>query len=214
MQIQPPSKLEQASGSLITEVALTAIGAAAGGVLAPLLPVLGKSLAAERQRKRVESTLRVIAEELERQSEVVNALSDGQYQLINEVVLSALQTTQSEKLDYLRYVVSNTLRHGEIPPEEASVLSRIIRDISALEATFLVRNFAYAGLALTHLPQPPEQQEDNLRHIPPDSPDALSVGGLVALGVLYTGEPTWDIAPLRFSRIVAKLIVLLTKPDA
>lgn len=214
MELPRPSALEKASGSLVTEVALTAVGAAAGGVLAPLLPVLAKSLAAERQRERVEATLRAIGAELDRQHELVTELTDGQYQLINEVVLSALQTTQQEKLEFLRAAVRNALHQRDIPQEEAVILSRIIRDISANEASFLLRSFHFDGVALTPMEQPAEPQEDNILHIAPDAPDALYVGGLVALGVLHTGQPTWDIAPLRFGRFTAKLIALLTKPEA
>lgn len=127
MQIAKPSKTERIAGSLVTEVALAAAGAAAGGVLAPLLPVLAKSLASERQRKRVNVALEEIASTLNRHEDQIRRLSDEQYKLINEAVLTLLQTTQSEKLRYLRAFVENTLMESEMLPQEACVLSRIIR---------------------------------------------------------------------------------------
>ncbi|AMS31887.1 hypothetical protein AEM42_04750 [Betaproteobacteria bacterium UKL13-2] len=56
--IKQPSTMEKIAGNLAVEAALTAIAAAAGTPLAALLPVLGKSLASERQKLRVEATLR------------------------------------------------------------------------------------------------------------------------------------------------------------
>ena len=56
--IKPPSAAERVSGSLALEAVLTAVAAAAGTPLAALLPVLSKSLAAERHKLRVEATLR------------------------------------------------------------------------------------------------------------------------------------------------------------
>ncbi len=53
----PRTGTERAAGSLAAEVSLTMVAAAAGNPLAALLPVLGKTLAAERQRQRVEATL-------------------------------------------------------------------------------------------------------------------------------------------------------------
>ncbi|NYG35023.1 hypothetical protein HZU83_13985 [Sphaerotilus montanus] len=161
MRISKSSKTESVAGSFVTEIALTAVGAAAGGVLAPLLPVLAKSLASERQRKRVEVALEEIASTLNNHEEKIKTLSDEQYKLINETVLTILQTTQADKLKYLRDFVENTLNESEMLPQEACVLSRIIRDISAEEIEFLLIAYRYTGLALTNIPQPSEIAEDN-----------------------------------------------------
>lgn len=213
MQIAKPSKTERIAGSLVTEVALAAAGAAAGGVLAPLLPVLAKSLASERQRKRVNVALEEIASTLNRHEDQIRRLSDEQYKLINEAVLTLLQTTQSEKLRYLRAFVENTLMESEMLPQEACVLSRIIRDISADEIEFLLTAFRYSGLALTKRAQPHETMEDNLLFVSPTSAEALNVSGFIALGLVNAGESAWDFTPLRFTRIVGKLIALLRQPN-
>lgn len=213
MTLPKPTVLERVSGSLVTEAGLTAFGAIAGGVLAPLLPVLAKSLASERQRQRVEATLSQLNGVLERHEEVLRNLSDEQYKIINETVLTLLQTTQEEKLKYLRAVVENSLTENQLLPEEASVLSRIIRDISAEEIAFLLGAFRYSGVALTELPQPPDEQEDNILHVSPSSREALAVSGFLSLGLVASGGPTWDLTPLRFTRVVARLIALL-QPNA
>lgn len=213
MTLPKPTVLERVSGSLVTEAGLTAFGAIAGGVLAPLLPILAKSLASERQRKRVEAALSELASVLERHETILRNLSDEQYKVINETVLTLLQTTQEEKLKYLRAVVENSLTEEKLLPEEASVLSRIVRDISAEEIAFLLGAFQYDGIALTELPQPPEQQQDNILHVSLSSREALAVSGFLSLGLVAAGGPTWDLTPLRFTRIVAKLIALL-RPNA
>lgn len=209
MTLPKPTALERVSGSLVTEAGLTAFGAIAGGVLAPLLPILAKSLASERQRQRVEASLSELSTILARHEVVLRNLSDEQYKVVNETVLTLLQTTQEEKLKYLRAVVENCLTENQILPEEASVLSRIVRDISAEEIAFLLGAFQYDGVALTELPQPPDRQKDNILHVNPSSREALAVSGFLSLGLVTSGGPTWDLTPLRFTRIVAKLIALL-----
>ena len=213
MTLPKPTIFERVSGNLVTEAGLTAFGAIIGGVLAPLLPILAKSLASERQRRRVETALSDLASVLQQHEAALRNLTDEQYKVINETVLTLLQTTQEEKLKYLRAVVENSLSEDRMLPEEASVLSRIIRDISAEEIAFLLATFRYSGIALTELPQPPEQQQDNILHVSPSSREALAVSGFLSLGLVASGGPTWDLTPLRFTRIVAKLIALL-RPNA
>lgn len=212
-QLESSTAVEKVAGNLVTQSALTVVAALAGGPLAALLPVLAGSLASERQRARVEQALVAISGILESHATKIRDLTDEQYKVINESVLALLQTTQAEKLSYLRAVVANAIAMREIEPQEATVLSRVVRDISAEEAAFLIRYFAFDGI---HLMAPPAGQQftDNIVRIDPGSKEALVVSGLLSLGLLAPAEPTWD-APnvLRFSRIVAKLIALL-KIDA
>jgi hypothetical protein len=77
--IVPTTGLERAAGSLTADVSLTLVAAAAGSPLAALLPVLGKTLAAERQRKRVEATLVAMDELLKAHSRQLEELTDPQY---------------------------------------------------------------------------------------------------------------------------------------
>ena len=146
--MKPPSTLEKIAGSLPAEAALTAIAAAAGAPLAALLPVLGKSLAAERQKQRVETTLREMNDVLTQHQAQLAALTDQQYKFINEAVLALLHTTNERKMDFLRNVVYNSLSASELPDQEAVFLSRIVRDISAEEAQFLISNFSFERIWL------------------------------------------------------------------
>lgn len=212
-QLKSPTAIERVAGNLVTESALTVLAAIAGGPLAPLLPVLANSLASERQRVRVEQALADIGGILEAHETQIRDLTDEQYKIINEAVLALLQTTHTEKLKYLRAAVGNALTMRDVQPQEAVVLSRVVRDIAAEEAAFLVQHFSFDGI---HLTAAPEGQEftDNILRVNPASRDALIVSGLLSLGLLLPAEPTWN-APnvLRFSSVVAKLIVLL-KTDA
>lgn len=210
-----PSALERTTGNVVTESALTLLAAVAGGPLAPLLPVLAKSLAAERQKARVEQALSEINQVLQNHEADIRALNDAQYKIINETVLALLQTTHTEKLKFLRYAVENVLTIPEILPDEAVILSRIVRDISAEEATFLIRTFSYAGILLFALKEGQKPTLDDVLFVDPKSKDSLIVSGLLALGLLVPGDTTYG-GPniLRYSALVAKLIALLRKPDA
>lgn len=207
-----PSSIERISGSVVTQSALAAISALSAGPLAALLPILAGSLAAERQKVRVERFLCDITEVLEQHEEEIRNLSDEKYKLINETVLALLQTTEQAKLKYLRAVVANTLSAADFRSQEATVLSRVIRDMSAEEAEYLLGTFEYAGVHLMK-PQSGPELLDNILRVDPDSHEALLVSGLMSLGLLVPAEPTWD-APnvLRFSSIVAKLIAILQTP--
>lgn len=213
---QPTSKtaLERISGSIATESALTVVAAIAGGPLAPLLPVLAKSLAAGRQQQRVEATLVAIQETLAGQSVALSRLSDEQYKLINEAVLAVLQTTQQEKLDYLRNAIQNSLSVSDVTAHEAVALSRIIRDISADEAALLIRIFAFDGIQL--VPEEAKQEPtSSIFRLRPSSPDATQITGLLSLGLLLPPESSWEgIGVQRFTKLAAKAIALLRAPDA
>ena len=174
--------------------------------------MLTKSLASERQQKRVEDALVRIDKTLNAHTEALRNLTDERYKLINEAILALLQTTSTEKIEYLRRAVHNSLVGGSsILPQEAVVLSRIIRDISADEADFLVKHFHYDRIQLASATV---EHEMKVLTIAPESREGIVVTGLVSLGLLSTAEPTWDESGLmRFSPIVAKLLVLLREPN-
>jgi hypothetical protein len=207
-----PSGIEKVAGSLTTEIALNLIASLGGGLLAPLLPVLANSLAASRQQQRVHQVLHEICQNLEAHEAQIRDLTDEQYKLVNESVLAILQTTQEEKLTFLRYAVSNALIVSNVGGQEAIVLSRIVRDISAEEIAFLLRSSEYEGILLVEEVVQSEVSEKVLR-VAPSTPDALSVTGLLSLGLLAPPETGWDGGTMHFTRIVEKLIVLLKKPE-
>lgn len=135
---------------------------------------------------------------MEKHAVEIRDLTDEQYKIINETVLTLLQTTHSEKLKYLRTVIENATLMQDIQSQEAAILTRVVRDISAEEATFVINNFSFDGFHL--MATSPEQHfTDNILRINPTSRDALKISGLLSLGLLSPAEPTYD-APnvLRF----------------
>ena len=208
--LKPASPLETVAGSTATEAALTVVGALAGGPIAPLLPVLAKSLASCRQHSRVVAALASIDQTLKDHSSQLAGLTDEQYKLVNETILAVLHTTSEQKLSYLRIAVRNALALNDLLPQESVVLGRVVRDISGEEAAFLLANFEYERVQLAKTSGPHEQR---VLTVDPDSRAGLVAVGLISLGLLAPAEPTFDDSGLlRFSSIVAKLMVLLREP--
>jgi len=205
--LKPPTNTERIAGSVVVESSLAAVAALAGGPLAALLPVLSKSFAAERQRKRVEEALLELDALFRANERAVRDLSDAQYKLVNETVLGILHTTSSEKLAYLRSAVANAMSMADVEPEDAAILSRVVRDISAEEVAFLVRSFGYEKVRLVLDVQ---EQSSEVLEILLASPEAKLVSGLVSLGILASGGGTYeDLGQLRFTPIAAKVLALL-----
>lgn len=224
-----PSVFEKATSSLgttlaaaATPAALLALASESPGVLvvaaAAMIPPLVDSLPAQRQKQRVEQWQKDVTADLELLKVQIQQLTDEQYQLINEVVGAASQTVSAEKLSYLRAAVRNTILMKEVASQEASLLSRIVRDISAHEADFVCRSFGsqfvFVGKSQGLAP--------NSLHVDVNSEDSLIVLGLVGLGFLEPvqkkggnfgggSEGTY----FSFSRLASKLITLLsvTSPE-
>jgi hypothetical protein len=145
---------------------------------------------------------------LEAHERVLLELTDAQYKLINETILAVLQTTSDEKLSYLRRAIRNGLAMKDIRSEESVVLSRVIRDISAEEATFLFENFSHQRIQLgtTSGPAAP-----GVFVVPDGGRNELIVSGLISLGLLIPAGPTIDDqGVMRFSNSVAKVLALLS----
>lgn len=210
--LKPATNFEKVSGHMGSEVALTLVGALSGSPLAALLPILSTSLASTRQRHRVEEALMEVDATLKEHSQALLNLSDSQYKLVNEAILSLLHTTSPEKITYLRRAVRNGLSLSDILPQEAVVLSRIIRDISADEAAFLIKNFHFERVQLW--PLNAEDDPSKVLAVEPMSQGGLVASGLIALGLLSgAGQIMNDLGRYTFSPIVAKLLVLLREPS-
>lgn len=210
--IKPPTSFERITGSLPTNIGLTAIGAAAGTPLAALLPVLGQTLAAKRQQQRIEAALKEIDAILKRHEASLQSLSDEQYKFINEAIAALLSTTNVQKMTLLRNAVENGIGSTALPSHEATFLGRVVRDISAEEANFLFQKFAYERIWLSELP--PAEDERQTLAIKPNTNEGEIVLGLISLGLVTTAEPTWDDSGLlRYTPFAAKVIALLRAPN-
>ena len=139
LTLKPPSSLENVASNPITQSVFAII--ATTGPLAALLPVLATTLAATRHTQRVEKALSSITETLSKQGKDIESISEGQYKLINEIVVTLLHTVDTEKISVLKDAIQNTLQNPATESFDTYFLSRLIRDISAQEVEFLVRSF-------------------------------------------------------------------------
>ena len=186
---------------------LAMLAVADGGVVSAVLPILAKSLASERQKKRFEQAISDIGDTLKMHEQAIRELSDAQYKLIGGVILALTQTTDDDKVQYLKLAVQNGLHQTEIRRQEAVMLGRLLRDISAEEACFLIGNFGFERVWFN---ESPVNGSENIIAVKPSSLDGLVVAGLISLGLLLPAEPTWDDSGLlRFAPLVAKLLALL-----
>ena len=209
--IKPPTLLERVAGGMPTNATLTAIGAAIGTPLTSLLPVLSQTLAAQRQQQRIETALQDIDATLRQHEDALQSLSDEQYKFINEAIVALLSTTSVQKMILLRNAVKNGITNKDLPSHEAAFLGRVVRDISAEEALFLMQNFAYERIWLSEMD--PAESEKSTLAVKPNTNDGQVVLGLISLGLITTAEPTWDDSGLlRYTPFAAKVIALLSAP--
>ncbi len=201
-KLDKASTLEKISGNLVTEGTLTVIGSLAGFPLAPLLPVLSNSLANQRHKQRVENELHEINEALKKHSDKLKHLTDSQFKIINEVVLTILQTTEDEKIKYLKDAVESNVESEKIPISYATQVARILRDISADELRFLIQNSHFSRIVFDQDPL-----NDNELSIPKNSHQGSLVSGLISMGLLVSATSAWDdIGRYVFSPIVSKVL--------
>lgn len=206
----PPTAVERLVGNPATEVGLTLASAIPGvPVAALLLPVLGNALASGRYRQRVEQSLAEVSAVLEAHSEQLRTLTDSQFKFVNEAVLAILHTTSQDKLAYLRQAIRNSLTLPDLQPEEAVILARIVRDISAEETFFLIKHFAYKRIQIGRI----NENVQGAFVVEGGGRDEMIISGLTALGLILPAGPTMDdMGLVRFSNVVAKVIALLRDP--
>src|SRR5437016_4088268 len=101
--------IEKISGDPTLEVATTLISAGIpllshqplAALLSPLLPVLATIPASIKYRRRVERALADVNEELTRLRSELQTLTDGQYEFLNESIVTILNTWDHDKLEML-----------------------------------------------------------------------------------------------------------------
>lgn len=238
MEIKKETLIEKGSGNLATSLAVTAIGSITAGPLGAILGVLINTLANERYKKRIEGTLQEIAVEFERLHQKINSISDSQYKLIYESLVTIHQTIEEEKLSYLKNSIYNAIVLDDVTYHQASIISRIIRDISVKEAQFLIarefNNEKYNSMCLDFqaLPQQsisagqgnkvtttlviefkaPIYVKDEVLHISGGAEQIDLLNGLIALGLLILSKMTAGGQYYWYAPIVDKLRKLLEPP--
>jgi hypothetical protein len=166
-------KLEKVAGNTCTEIAATLLAGFSVNPFAALLPVLTNALASGRHKSRVEKSINEISAVLDEHSDLLRNITDQQYKLINETVLSIFNTVDTYKFKYLKRVVRNTLYDKNIKSQEAVLLSRVILDMSAEELRFLVENYSYKRIQLSKMKVVDDTKE--VLQVDPESRDGLIV---------------------------------------
>lgn len=206
-QLEKPSSLEKVSGSLLTEIGATTLAAYVGTPLAALLPVLSNSIANGRHRKRVEKALSEINQKFKEYEEQIDNLTDSQYKIINEAILAILQTTEEEKIKYLKSVIENNIKEEKVSISLASQISRILRDISTEEIIFLVKNSRYSKITFS---EKSTNNNDNELSLDPYSKEGVIISGLISLGLMIPAATTFDdIGSYHFSPLVKNLLEVI-----
>lgn len=117
-----------------------AAGVALSFLPGPLGAVFGALLstaAAERTQERIDRTFIKIKTQLEIHENKLETLSEPQLKLVMETIRTVTETMNEEKLDFLIEAVSNCVTGDYCSDYEASVLGRLVRDISADEIRLL-----------------------------------------------------------------------------
>jgi len=201
-KLKKPSMLEKISGNLAIEGALVTIGAFAAFPLAPLLPVFSNSLANRRHKQRVENALYEINETLKNHKEKLKHLTDSQFKIINEVVLTILQTTEDEKIKYLKDAIKSNVESEKVAISYVTQVSRILRDISAYELRFLIEHSNCSRIVFDQDPM-----NANELSIQKNSDQGAIVSGLISMGLIISATSAWDdIGRYVFSPIVSKVL--------
>lgn len=181
--MEEKSKLESVSGSWLTTLAATGIGASSG-IIGAFLPLLTGSLAHQRHIKRIEDAIKNIEESINEQNLRINELTDAQYKIIGDAINCMLSTVDEEKIEYLKKAIRNSFK-PETASEleyEAEVLSRTLRDISAKEARF-VSSRAYNKETFIKIFLPLYKDTSNSK-----PPQAKRVGNEMTLTITYRGR--------------------------
>lgn len=204
------SEIEAVSSNAGTKAAANAV-AVFGATITPLaafVPFLVETLASGRQSQRLEQMFNELTALTNEHSAQIKALTDDQYKVVSESISAAFYTINQEKLQLLKRVAANAFLDSEAVANLSDALSRVVRDISATEASFVTRNFKYelfvvSKKAIESADMPPTLV------IRPHSDDEIILSGLINLGLLYSQAPRWDIVAFEWSPLVVKLIRLL-----
>ena len=201
------STFEKISSSKSVGLAAQGIAAFCTSItpLAAFTPFLIDSFASDRHKKRVENALADINKKLELHSSELKNISDAKYKFISESIAEIFKTIDSQKIDFLKNAISNSISSDDITSLNTDYLSRIVRDLSAEEAKFLIKHSQIKYIFLGDY-----ENTEEILNIKPDSDDEVFFHGLINIGLIYSPVPVMDSTRYEFSPIVEKLVQLLS----
>lgn len=200
------------------------LGGLIGGALGGLIPSLIDIPVSRRQRQRTEIAFQDIEERLTGRIDEIQQPGDEQFKIISESLITISQTLEARKTEYLKSIAVSAVRYSDYSSYDSILLSRIIRDISAEELTFLLKNFAHTSFNIFSWYDEDDKSEEKLKDlrelrerisqeggllILQTEPEAPVANGLLNLGVLMPGKLALGVYKYRISGIAVKLIKLL-----
>ena len=187
--IDKPKALEKVTGNLLTKSSLAVLTTITGTPLTALLPILADTLASNRHSERIEDALEKIDLILRMHAQRLNELTDPQYKLLNEVILTVLQTTEEDKIEYLRNVIIFGLDADGLSHTEATQISRVLRDLTVGEIDYMVKN---QSKTIMIGPLNEESTPADMIVVERESKEMVYVSGLMALGLLISAGSSLD----------------------
>ncbi|MBA6303131.1 hypothetical protein [Colwellia sp. MB02u-14] len=200
------SGLEKISGSLPVNAGVTALAAVLAGPVAALIPVLTSTLASGRHKVRVEAAISEIDSRLSSIEKFNESLTDSQYQLINNIVVTILNTPNDEKIKYLKDAIYNTPLLETLDMHHATVLGRAFDNISVSELIFLIECHGQKILFNDH-------KTDGFYNIDKFTQDGECANGLISLGLLARSDAEGlmsDIGAYHFTPLAEKVLDMVS----
>jgi hypothetical protein len=204
--MKPASSLEKFTSNLPVTTGTTALAAVLGGPVAALIPVLTSTLANGRHKRRVEAAISEIDSRLSAIENFNDSLTDPQFNLINNIVVTILNTPDDQKIKHLKEAVYNTPLLEALNMHNATVLARALDSISNSELTFLIECNGQKIVFNDH-------QTDGFYNIDRDSHDGECANGLISLGLLVRSpaEGTMsDIGAYHFTELANKVLKVVS----
>jgi hypothetical protein len=213
--MKKPSIVERVMGSDATKGAATLLAATApyAAIAALFLPLLCDSLAQARYRARIEKAINDLEIYFAEDCARIENITDAQFKFVNETVVTILQTMEEEKLTYLKCAIRACVNDPGITHKEASVMSRIIRDISVDEIQMLASNSDAGGIVVLSGNDDTDYALQN-RAVVQGTPDnMILMSGLISLGLLVLDDNVFGNT-YAFTPTVWKLLALVGDASA
>lgn len=201
-----------ASSGHPVEGLFTAVGVA-------MLPDLIKSIPAQRHADRVDAALKDLQGQIHRLNVQVDSWSDDQFEFITNTLNSMLSAVNPQKLEILKRIALNASQNNELVSDSGAFLSRIIRDITAPEIIYLVRNFGKQPCILTAGLDEKEKNDMistlNMEKtvLVLNESDKEIIVGLRTNGLLRDGIDTHSSLHLDWTRAAVKVLALVQDAD-
>jgi hypothetical protein len=179
----PKTALEKFFGHPATEAAGTIL-ALFYPIAAPL-PALTNRFASGRFAKRIEDTMTELNTELVAQGKV-DTFSDEQCALAAGIVETMFRTIEEQKLRMLKAAVLNIADSNYLEHFDAQNFSRILRDLSAAEMSFLAKNREFSSISFA---RSNAENADRVIYLDRGSADGVIARSLINHG-LFARSPS------------------------